>query len=244
MFDIDTWQEIYFTVKQNKLRTFLTVFSVSWGIFMLVLLLGVGTGLENGVKYSFRDVATNSIWVMPGQTSMPYQGMKSGRSIRLTNEDYSQVHNNIGQIDHMTGRYWCSGEYTVRYREKYSAFDLMGVNPGHQFIENQQVVSGRYINDFDVENKRKVAVIGIDVRDILFKNEEPIDKYIDVGGIPYKVIGVFNDAGGGDEVKRIFIPLSTAQLAYNGANYLHQMMFTVGNSNVKESNLIFDGNKT
>jgi putative ABC transport system permease protein len=235
MFDLDTWQEIYFTIKQNKLRTFLTAFSVSWGIFMLVILLGVGTGLENGVKYQFRDVATNSIWISPGQTSLPYQGMKPGRNIRLTNEDYSDINRNIFQIDHSTGRYWCSGEFTVRYGNKYSAFDLMGCGPGHQYIENQRVVIGRFINDFDMENKRKVAVIGVDVREILFGKEDPIDKYIDIGGIQYKVVGVYDDAGGGSELKRIFIPLSTAQLAYNGANYMHQMMFTVGDASVKES---------
>ncbi len=235
MFDLDTWQEIYFTIKQNKLRTFLTAFSVSWGIFMLVLLLGVGNGLENGVKYQFRDVATNSIWVSPGQTSMPYKGMKSGRRLQLTNEDYKTIHNNISEIDHMSGRFWVNGEYTVRYRDKYSAFDLMGCSPGHMYIENQQVVSGRFINDLDMENKRKVAAIGVDVRDILFGKEDPIGKYIDIGGIQYMVVGVYDDAGGGSEVKRIFIPLSTAQLAYNGSNQVHQIMFTVGDASEKES---------
>jgi putative ABC transport system permease protein len=240
MFDLDTWQEIYFTIKQNKLRTFLTAFSVSWGIFMLVLLLGAGDGLENGVRYQFRDVATNSIWVMPGQTSMPYKGMKSGRRIQLTNEDYNTIYGNVPEIDHMTGRFWVNGEFTVRYRDKYSAFDLMGCSPGHMYIENQSVVSGRFIDNYDIENKRKVASIGIDVRDILFGEEDPIGKYIDIGGIQYKVIGIFDDAGGGSEVKRIFIPLTTAQLAYNGSNQMHQMMFTVGNTSSKESKKIVD----
>jgi putative ABC transport system permease protein len=111
----------------------------------------------------------------------------------------------------------------------------MGCGPAHRFIENQQLVKGRFINDYDMDNKRKVAVIGIDVREILFGTTDPIDKYIDIGGIPYKVVGVFDDAGGGSEQKRIFIPLTTAQLAYNGANYIHQMMFTVGDASVKES---------
>ncbi len=241
MFDLDTWQEIYFTIKQNKLRTFLTAFSVSWGIFMLVILLGAGNGLENGVKYQFRDVATNSIWVMPGQTSIPYKGMKSGRQIHLTNEDYKSIHNSIPEIDHMSGRYYVNGEFTVRYRDKYSSFDLLGCSPGHMYIENQQVVLGRFIDNFDMDNKRKVAAIGVDVRDILFGEENPIGKYIDIGGIQFKVIGVYDDAGGGNEVKRIFIPLSTAQLAYNGSNRMHQMMFTVGNASLKESkNIVND----
>ncbi len=238
MFDLDIWQEIYFTVKQNKLRTFLTAFSVSWGIFMLVMLLGAGRGLENGVEKEFEEDAINSIYVSPGKTSIPYAGLKMGRTIQLKNSDYSDLNTKIQGVEYITSRYYCSGEYTVRYKENYSSFSVVGVHPDHEYLENQYAYKGRYINLNDLVERRKVVIIGTEVSEILFKDIEPIGAWIDIGGIPYKVIGVYEDAGEGSEDRRIFIPLSTAQLAYNGADRIHNMWFTVGNANVKESNEI------
>lgn len=240
MFDLDKWQEIYYTIKQNKLRTFLTAFSVSWGIFMLVLLLGAGKGLENGVNKEFEEDAVNSIYVSPGRTSLPYKGMKQGRYIRLKNSDYNSTKSEIEGIDHITGRYYCSGEFTVRYKDRYSSFSVIGVHPDHAFIENQKAFQGRYLNENDHDERRKVVIMGTEVSEILFKNEDPIAKWIHIGGIQYKVVGIYDDAGDGDEDRRIFIPISTAQLAYNGSNYIHNMVFTVGDASVKESIEIVD----
>ena len=113
MFDLDKWQEILDTIRQNKLRTFLTGFSVAWGILILVVLLGSGTGLANGIEYQFRDDAINSIWVRSGQTSVPYKGLQPGRQIRFTNEDHEQVKLDIDGVEYITSRFYPRGELRV-----------------------------------------------------------------------------------------------------------------------------------
>jgi putative ABC transport system permease protein len=240
MFDLDKWQEIFYTVKQNKLRTFLTAFSVSWGIFMLVMLLGAGRGLENGVEKEFEEDAKNSIYVSTGKTSIPYGGLKMGRNIQLKNSDYKELRSKINGVEYLTSRYYCSGEFTVRFRDNYSSFSVVGIHPDHEYLENQYAFKGRYINLIDLQDKRKVVVIGSEVEKILFKEEGAVGNWIDIGGIPYKVIGVYEDAGDGDEDRRIFIPISTAQLAYNGSDKIHNMWFTVGDATVRQSKDIVD----
>jgi putative ABC transport system permease protein len=241
MFSIDHWQEILFTIRKNKLRTFLTAFSVAWGIFMLMILLGFGTGMQKGVEYDFRQDAVNSIWFNPGQTSLPYKGMKPGRNITLKNEDLVALNQKVSGIEYSAGRFFCYGEFTVRYKEKYSSYQVLGITPEMMYIENQTPKDGRYINALDMQEKRKVAIIGPKVVEGLFsKNESPIGKWIDVRGIQYKVVGVYNDQGGEGEVNRIFIPLTTAQLAYNAGSQLHTITFTVGNASVAESKEIVE----
>lgn len=241
MFDIDKWQEIFFTIRKNKLRTFLTAFSVAWGIFILMILLGFGAGLQHGVEYDFREDAVNSIYINPGQTSMPYNGMKPGRNITLKNDDLEYLTERVGGVEHSAGRFYCYGEFTVRYKEKYSSYQVLGITPKLMYVENQTPKEGRYINDIDLKERRKVAIIGPKVVEGLFsKNENPLGKWIDVRGIQYKIVGIYNDQGDEGEVNRIFIPLTTAQLAYNAKNRLHTIMYTVGDASVKESNEIVE----
>lgn len=236
MFSIDKWQEIFFTIRKNKLRTFLTAFSVAWGIFILMILLGVGKGLQRGVEYDFRDDAINSIWVSAGQTSLPYKGMQPGRRWSLKSEDYHDIKNTIPGVEHATARFHCWGNFIVRYKNKYSSYKVRGVSPDMMYIENQTPVHGRYINKLDLEQRRKVAVIGTKVVEGLFSpSENPIGKWIDVRGALYKVVGVYKDKGDEGEMKNILIPLSTAQLAYNAKNTVHTIMYTVGDASVKES---------
>lgn len=239
MFQIDNWLEIFDTVRKNKLRTFLTAFSVAWGIFLLVVLLGAGTGLENGIKYQFRDDAVNSIWIFPGTTSKPYKGMNSGRRIIMKNGDLEEIKNSINKIDHITARFYLSGEYTVRYKNKYSSFNVRCVHPDHLFLEKTIVTSGRYINDLDVKERRKITVIGSKVVEVLFEDgEDPLDKYIDVNGIQYKVVGTYEDEGGENEMRNIYIPVSTGQMVYGGRDQIHRIMFTVGDASANESKAI------
>ncbi len=238
MFDLDNWQEIYQTVKKNKLRTFLTAFSVSWGIFMLILLLAFGTGFQNGVEGQFSDVATNSLWLNAGQTSLPYKGMKAGRQVQMDNRDYETIKEQVKGVEYITSRFFCFGEFTIRYKDKYSSFEVMGCHPEHRYLENQTPVKGRFINDLDHKERRKVAAIGTKVAEGLFGDEDPIGKMIDVKGIMYKVIGIFKDGGDEGEVRRIFIPLSVAQLTYEGTQRVHQIMFTTGDADMEEANAI------
>ena len=195
MFDIDKWQEIFSTISKNKLRTFLTAFSVAWGILMLIILLGTGNGLQRGVHNDFIDDAINSIWIYSGQTSMPYKGFKPGRYVQFTNDDHESVGRSIEGIDQMTSRFYLRGTTIVSYQNETGNFSVRSVHPGHLAIENTIMIEGRYINDFDIKEHRKIAVIGTIVERDLFKGEPSIGKYINVNSVPFKVVGVFKDEG-------------------------------------------------
>jgi len=237
MFDLDKWQEILDTIRKNKLRTFLTGFSVAWGIFMLIVLLGSGQGLRNGVEYEFRDDAINSIWVYPGQTSLPHKGLKLGRRIKFTNDDHDQTRDRIDGIEHSTSRFY-PRVVSVTYKDKHEKFDVRAVHPGHRYVENTIVTEGRFLNDFDIERHRKVSAIGILVKQALFGDQAAIGKHFLINGIAFKVVGVFEDTGGEGEMDNIYIPISTAQRTYNGANQVAQFMVTTGDATVEESQAI------
>ncbi len=235
MFDIDKWQEIFNTIKKNKLRTFLTGFSVAWGIFMLIILLGSGNGLQNGVEYQFRDDATNSIWLYPGTTSKSYKGLQANRRIRFTNEDFNNMPHKIAGIEEMTARFYIPGKVDVSYKNDYGAFSVRCVHPAHQIIENTHIITGRYINEKDLKEFRKVAVIGKNVKEGLYKEENPIGKYIRINNIEFKVVGVFTDTGGEEEMRNIYLPISTAQKIFNGQNRVNQIMLIPKTENVEET---------
>ena len=154
MFDLEKWREIYDVFKANKLRTFLTSFSVSWGIFMLIILLGAGKGLRNGFEYDFRDDAINSVWLRPGQLSMPFRGMQSGRRIKFTNEDFDMIGRAYEEVDHITGRY-AMWSVPVEYNNEVNTLNFRGVHPDHKFLENTEVTRGRYISNVDLQEVRK-----------------------------------------------------------------------------------------
>lgn len=237
MFDIDKWQEIFFTMKQNKLRSFITAFNVAWGIFILIILMGFGSGFQHGVEHQFDDDATNSLWIRAGKTSKPYNGIKPGKQIQFTNQDYEAI-KRIEGVEYITGRYYLSGEFTVRYKNNLSFFNVRSCHPDHQYLEKTLVTSGRYLNDKDQGEKRKVTVIGEKVVEVLFGKINPIGKYVNVNGIEYKVVGTFKDEGNEFEQKVIYIPISTAQIAYGGGNNIHMLMVTVGNASEAESKMI------
>jgi len=233
MFNIDKWQEIFHSILQNKLRTFLTSFSVAWGIFMLVIMLGSVNGLENGLNESFRDDAVNSIWVYSGQTSKPYKGLQAGRNIQFTNEDYDELTREVVGVEHSTARFFIRGRTTITYEKQSDNFAIRCVHPGHQYIENTLMSKGRYINPTDLENTRKVAVIGDKVEDALFKGAEGIGKYIRVNKIPFKVVGVFTDEGNEREREIVYLPITTAQKTFNGQNRIGQLMIASKEEDLK-----------
>lgn len=238
MIELDTWQEIFDTIRKNKLRTFLTGFSVAWGILMLVVLLGSGQGLSRGVEYGFRDDATNSIWVRSGQTSVPWKGLRPGRTVQFTNEDYDQIRRSEPGVDHITSRFFLRGTLTVAWRGETSSFDVRSVHPDHQYLEKSIVTEGRFLNPTDVDQHRKVAVIGERVKAQLFKGSPALGEYLEIKGVPFQVVGVFTDEGGEGEQEKIYIPISTAQRTYGGANRVAMIMMTVGDASVEESQAI------
>jgi putative ABC transport system permease protein len=230
MLDLDTWQEILDTVRANKLRSFLTGFSVAWGIFMLIVLLGSGQGLANGVEYQFRDDAINSIWVFPGQTSIPYKGLAPGRRLQLTNDDREELKSGVGGVDHITSRFYISGNLRVRYKDESTTYDVRSVHPDHLFLEKTIITEGRFLNPLDLKEHRKVAVIGVRVRDGLFKKEPALGKNIEINGVAFSVVGIFTDDGGEGEQEKIYLPITTSQRAFGGANRVNQIMMTTGDA--------------
>jgi putative ABC transport system permease protein len=239
MFDTDKWQEIFSTIRKNKLRTFLTGFSVAWGIFMLMILLGSGNGLQNGVNKQFESSATNTIWVWSGQTSMPYKGMKPGRNIQLVNEDYDAVKKSIKGIDKSSSRYNMWGSNTLSYKKQFGSFNVRNVYPDYAHIEKITITKGRFVNDPDISQFRKVAVISTKVEEALFKGEDPMGKYISVNGVPFKVIGLFTDEDNRDDnMQTIYLPISTAQRVFSGDNRINTIAITVGDASVDESKQI------
>lgn len=235
MVNFDAWQEVFATIRRNKLRAALTAFSVAWGIFMLVILQAAGMGLQKGVEYDFRDDAMNSLWIRGGRTSLPYRGHAPGRWITFTNEDFDIIKRKIPGIEYITGRYMLWGGYTVSYGKEHAHFDLRGTHPDHQYLEKTEVLSGRFIDDDDVRERRKVCVVGPPVIEQLFHGADPLGKHLNIKGVNYTVVGTYTDSGSQNELNKIYIPISTAQLVYNGANKLHAIMFTVGGASAEDS---------
>jgi len=245
MFDRDKWQEIFHTIGKNKLRTFLTGFSVGWGIFILIILLGFGKGLQYGVSNTFKDTATNSIWVFSGQTALPHKGMKPGRFIRFDNSDYQLVSEQMPEVKASSGRFYL-GNNEVSYGGEKGTFNIRTVHPDHQYIEKTLTIQGRFLNEIDIEEKRKVVSIGTLVRDAIFiHGEDPLGKYIEVSGIPFKIVGVFEDEGGENEQEILYIPISTAQMVFNGADRIDMFMVNLAEgATVAESQAMVKKMKT
>lgn len=240
----DTWQEIWDTMRSNKLRSVLTGFSVAWGIFMLIVLLGSGTGLQHGVEYQFRDDAVNSIWVRSGQTSRPYKGLQPGRQIRYRNADYDEVVSRVEGVEYSSARFWVFGNQQVNYGKEWGSFSIRAVHPGHAVLERTRVLRGRFVNELDVRDHRKVAVIGELIREALFGDGEAIGKEIRISGIAFLVVGVFDDDGNDREREMIYLPVSTAQRTFGGGDRIQQILYTTGDATLAQSEAMVDSTRT
>jgi putative ABC transport system permease protein len=228
MFDNDRWGEIWNTLSRNKLRSFLTMFGVAWGIFMLVVMLGMGNGLKNAVLGGFEGFATNScfLWTMP--TTKPYAGFQKGRSFTFDNEDISIIRNNVPGIAVCSPQLqlggWQSGN-NVSYGSKVGAFSVYGSEPEVIQVEAIRLPQGRFLNHADLNEERKVAVIGQDVVDQLFKPEDPIGKHIKINGVYFQVVGVSKKKSsaemGDNPDAKIYVPFTTFQKAFNALNEVH-----------------------
>ena len=209
---------------------------------MLVVLLGLGSGLQNSLRWQFRDDAVNSIWLYPGQTAIPHKGYPVGRAIRFTSADYDLLRQSVPGVERLTGRFYLRGERTIRFGDKTGAFSVRSCHPEHRYIEQTQMSSGRFLNELDITRRRKVTVIGLRVAEFLFPGRDPLEgplgERVSINGIPYRVIGVFEDVGSEGEMEQIYIPISTAQAAYGGGDRIHQLMFTVGDASVEDSEKI------
>lgn len=226
IFDLDNWHEIWTALKKNPVRTFFTAFGVFWGIFMLVVMLGSGRGLQNAVYQGFGDFATNSFFMWTQKTSMPYQGFKQGRSFLFHNDDIEAIRQNIPEVKVVAPRLQGGGHNgasnVVRGKET-GAYNIFGDYPDYFKIDPVDITEGRFINELDVKDERKVAVIGTAViKDLFKKDEKPIGQYIRIQGVYFKVVGLFKSKKKGGQADRdnnsIFLPFSSMQRTFNYGN--------------------------
>jgi putative ABC transport system permease protein len=227
MFDLDRWDEIFETIRKNKLRTFLTGLSVASGIFILVVLLGIGEGMRNGIAREFEQDASNLILIFPGVTSKEHKGLNPGRRIQLKNQDYNQILLRHGdKLDHSASVYQVYNA-VITYGKESGSYRIDGTFPAYHVLENNKLASGRFININDLDNSEKNMVIGHRLKMDLFKNEEAVGKLVQLSGVNFKVVGVFSDPGGERDETRAIIPITTAQKAFGGQNNIANMYLTL-----------------
>lgn len=223
MLSRDTWKEIFDTIRKNKLRTFLTGFTMAIGILIVVILVGFTNGLQNTFQEFFGDDSTNTFFIFPGRTSMPYKGYKSQRRIELDNSDLEDLSNNFALfIDYITPRIDRSSN--VSYKNESNNYTNRGVAPSHRINEKTIMMKGRYINEIDIKQKTKNAVIGRLVEIDLFNGEDALGKFISLGNSIFKVVGVYQDDGGDNEERIIYIPYTTRQRIEKGNDKLNQII--------------------
>jgi len=221
MFDKDTWQEIISTIRKNKLRTGLTALGIFWGILMLVLVLGLGNGLETGVFRNFGSGAKNIMYVWPQRTQLAYKGLKQGRRIRFTLDDVLAVKEDIKGVKAVSPRVWL-GTKNVVYKDQSSSYDLRGEFPAAKYVEGFILDEGRYINQLDIDDGRKVAMLGRTVKKELFGDSTAVGERLTISGIDFLIIGVFALPNAKewdlDEMEAISIPLTTTYKAFGVDN--------------------------
>lgn len=222
MFDLDRWREIFQSINKNKLRSVMSGFTVAFAILLFTLLFGIVSGLKNTFEGAFVDDAANSMIVRVWKTTKPFKGLQSNRRIQLKNPDYEYLEDKYdSKIDLMTARIFKN--FSISYDNKQDNYSVTAVHPDHQFLEKTIIDEGRYINQLDINESSKVIVIGRLIKSDLFGEKPALGKRVNVGGISYKVIGIFSDDGGDNEERVAYIPVTTAQKLYGNNDYLSQI---------------------
>ena len=225
MFNIERWKEIFQSIQKNKLRTILSGTTVSLGILIFIILFGLGEGLKNSYSDLFLRQANNVVFLYPGKTTKPFGGFKTNRRIEFDNSDVSDIKANFSdRVEYInpTIRY---GD-NIKYKLESYSFSIQAVSPSNQYIQGNVLMKGRYINEKDIENKTKVVVIGRLVARDIFKTEDPIGKFINIGSRSYKVIGVFQDLDGDNEERNLFLPYTTRQQILMGSDKVGNIAIT------------------
>ena len=226
LFDRDTWQEVYDSMSKNKLRTVLTMVGVWWGILLLIALLGAARGMENSFNRMFGDFATNSVFIWGQSTSKPFKGFQEGRGVNLKLSHAKKIEENIEGIEFVVPRNrnqafvvrnFLSGSYSVN-----------GDYPLLDKVQKKKLINGRFINQNDIDDNKKVAVISEDIYKQLFEKDEfAIGQYIQMNSINFTIIGVFQteNANMGPS-SDIHIPFTTFQQIYNKGDTIGWLMIT------------------
>lgn len=227
MFDLDRWTEIWVTITRNKTRSLLTCFGVFWGILMLVILLGSGRGMQNGIMRSVNGFATNSAFFFADRTSESYKGFNKGRQWDMRNRDVESIRREVKELSAISPIIWGnSSDKNIVYGMMSGTFNVKGVHPDYFQIETQKLFHGRLLNEVDERERRKVCLIGTKVKEVLFKEEDPCGSYIRVNGIYYQVVGVVQQRAsgvniGGRSEESVFLPFSTMQQTLNQGDIIH-----------------------
>ena len=217
MFDLDRWQEIFSSIRSNVLRTVLSGFTVALGLFIFIVLFGIGKGLQNAFTEGFARDAQNLISIFTGRTTIAYKGLQSDREVTMNNDDYDFLVNaDKEKVGYASPRY--TANLLVKYGKESGNYQINGAGTEEKFIENRKILDGRYLSPNDLNNKQHVAVIGRMVQRDLIKNGNPVGKEIDINGTMFKVIGVFSDDGGDWDERHISVPISTLQQMKKGSD--------------------------
>ena len=225
MFDLDLWREIFQSISKNKLRTLLSGGTVIFAIMLFAILFGLANGLQNTFSEGMGGDAENTIFINSGRTAKAGKGNQVGRRIQFDNALLSTLKDEFkDDIEFITAR--VNKNVVASYKGEKNNYSLRAVNPDHQFIEKSELVSGRFINQRDLQESTKVIVIGRLVKEDLFKTEKVIGEYIDLNKIQYKVVGVYQDIGDDNEERIIYMPLTTAQRIYGNNDFIDQINLT------------------
>ena len=235
----DQFQEIFSTLKQNKLRTTLTGLSVSWGIFILIVLLGAGNGLRNGVMENFQERAVNRVVLRTGTTAIPFRGLKSGRNLQFADKELDVIKNDVSESRLITPE--SSNSQTISKGQEFGSYQVRGVMPDYLGIERLEIraENGRFVNNLDIKNNNKVIVIDKKIEETLFKGKSALGEYVKVAQLMFKVVGVnTKKQGWGNPIA--YIPFSTYQMIYNPSKKFGRITFTVEGLDTKADNETFN----
>jgi len=246
MFNRDRWKEILEVLTSNWFRTVLTAFGVFWGILILIILLAAGKGLENGIKTNFGDIATNTMFMWSRNTTKPYMGLPKGRRYNFKIEDVQSIKDNVPNLRFISPRNQLGGfrgANNVTRGIHTGAFNVYGDYPEIINQDPMTITSGRFINHLDINEKRKIAIIGEGVKTSLYdKGEEAIGTYVKIQGVNFMVIGTYkkknNDGDGEEGQKQIFVPFTTFSQVFNKGNDVGFLSITANDgtsiTNVKD----------
>ncbi|MEG1885484.1 MAG: ABC transporter permease [Alistipes sp.] len=225
-FDIDRWSEIWQTIARNKKRSIMTALGVFWGIFMLIFMLGAGMGLGRLFRTQLGDMSTNTLLMQPSLTSVAYKGMPKNRWWRMDNDDVETI-KQLEQVQYVSGVFW-GGELHCNYNERKGDYMIMGYSPDYQKINPQKILYGRFVNEVDMIQKRKVCVIGTQVwKDFFPGGEDPSGKVIKINNTYFTVVGVLQKQGNmmvfSNVERTIVAPISLAQQMFGQGRTIHML---------------------
>ncbi|MDR0795908.1 MAG: ABC transporter permease [Tannerella sp.] len=238
MFEFDNLHEIWSTVKKNKLRTFLTGFAIAWGIFMLIILLASGNGLRNGIAYNFRYMADNTVYCWSRYTTKPYRGFQPDRQIEFTEKDLLAIKREHPEVDLISGRNFRND--TLTYNREYLIGGVQAVHSDYASILYTPILSGRFINELDIMERRKVIVLPPRTAEILFRDSvKPLGQFVKLGSLMFQIVGIYEEQNNNDSPPA-FIPFTTGQSLYDGGHRIHELVFTLKGINTEAESEAFE----